>query len=82
MDRWVAIRPDSWPKDTQMYDIDYFKTVSPIARMNSIRIIFSVAVNLFWSLCQLDVKNAFLCGNLKEKSVYEATSMLCCSRGE
>jgi len=31
---------------TQTYDIDYFETFSPVARMNSIRILFSIAVNL------------------------------------
>jgi len=40
---------------TQTYGIDYFETFSPVAQMSSIKIIFSVVVNLSWSLCQLDV---------------------------
>ena len=31
---------------TQTYGIDYFETFSPIVRMNSIRILFSIVVNL------------------------------------
>ena len=31
---------------SQAYGIDYFETFSSVARMNSIRIIFSIAVNL------------------------------------
>jgi len=63
---------------TQTYDIDYFETFSPVARMNSIRILFSIVVNMSWSLFQLDVKNAFLYGDLQESS-YGATPRLCCS---
>jgi len=45
---------------TQTYDVDYFETFSPVTRMNSIRILFSVAVNMEWPLFQLDVKNVSL----------------------
>jgi len=51
---------------TQTYGIDYFKTFSPIARMNFIRILFSVVVNLSWPLFQLNIKNA-LYGDFQEK---------------
>ena len=40
--------------------------LSPIARTNSIKILFSVAVNQRWPIYQLDVKNAFLYGDLLE----------------
>ena len=56
---------------TQTYDIDYFETCSPAARMNSIRTLFSIVVNLPWLLFQLDVKNAFLYGDLQEKLYME-----------
>jgi len=35
---------------TQTYDNDYFETFSPVARMNSIKILFFVVVNLSWPL--------------------------------
>jgi len=56
---------------TQTYSIDYFETFSPVARMNSIRILFSIDVNLSWPLFQLDVKNAFLYGDLQEEVYIE-----------
>ena len=48
-----------------IYDIDYFETFSPIVRMNSIRILFSIAVNMSWPSFQLDIKNAFLYEDLQ-----------------
>jgi len=37
-----------------------------VAKLNSIRVILSVAANLDWPLHQLDIKNAFLNGELEE----------------
>ena len=45
---------------TQTYGLDYTETFSPVAKLNSIHIIISLAANLDWPLHQLDVKNAFL----------------------
>ena len=50
-----------------MYRIDYHKTFCPIAKINSIRILLSVAANFGWPLCQFDVKNTFLHSDLDEE---------------
>lgn len=52
---------------SQSYGIDYLETFAPVAKLNTIRIIFSLAVNLDWPLAQLDIKNAFLNRELKEQ---------------
>ena len=55
---------------TQTYNIDYFEAFSPAAKMNS-KILFSIVVDLSWPLFQLDVKNAFLYGDLQEEVYME-----------
>ena len=66
---------------TQTYGLDYTETFSPVAKLNSIRIIISLAANLDWPLHQLDVKNAFLHGDLTE-TVYMAQPPGFESKGE
>uniref|UniRef100_A0A2N9EYQ7 Reverse transcriptase Ty1/copia-type domain-containing protein n=1 Tax=Fagus sylvatica TaxID=28930 RepID=A0A2N9EYQ7_FAGSY len=66
---------------TQTYGLDYTETFSPVAKLNSIRIIISLAANLDWPLHQLDVKNAFLHGDLI-KTVYMAQPPGFESKGE
>ena len=50
---------------TQTYGIDYQETSALVAKLNTIRILLSLAANLDWKLQQLDVKNAFLNGDLE-----------------
>ena len=50
---------------TQTYGVDYNETFSPVAKISSVRILISLVANLGWPLFQLDVKNAFLNGDLK-----------------
>ena len=56
---------------TQTYRKDYLETFAPVAKMNTIRILFSLAANRGWSLQQFDVKNAFLHGDLDEEIYME-----------
>ena len=52
---------------TQVYGEDYLETFAPVAKLHTIRIILSIAVNLEWDLWQMDVKNAFLQGELEDE---------------
>ena len=52
---------------TQTFGVDYQETFAPVAKINTIRILISLAVNLDWPLNQYDIKNAFLHGDLKEE---------------
>ena len=54
---------------TQEYDIDYEETFAPIARLTFVRCLIVVATVHCWPFYQMDVKNAFLNGDL-QKEVY------------
>ena len=49
---------------TQIYGIDYTKTFAPMTKINTVRVLLSLAANLDWPLQQFDVKNVFLHGEL------------------
>ncbi|CAL9017404.1 unnamed protein product [Prunus brigantina] len=52
---------------TQTYGVDYLETFAPVAKLNTVRVLLSLAANRDRPLLQFDVKNAFLHGDLKEE---------------
>ena len=52
---------------TQEYEIDYEETFAPVACISSVRALLAVAAAKKWDIFQMDVKYAFLNGNLSEK---------------
>uniref|UniRef100_A0A2N9G5A4 Integrase catalytic domain-containing protein n=1 Tax=Fagus sylvatica TaxID=28930 RepID=A0A2N9G5A4_FAGSY len=51
---------------TQIPGKDFGATFAPVAKLTSVRLLVSLAASHSWPLYQLDVKNAFLHGNLLE----------------
>lgn len=51
----------------QKYGIDYNETFAPVAKMTTVLLFLSVASSHQWNICQMDVKNAFLNGDLQEE---------------
>ena len=51
----------------QKYGIDYEETFSPVVRFESVRTVLSLAANLGFKLHQMDIKTAFLNGELEEE---------------
>ncbi|KAJ9545069.1 hypothetical protein OSB04_024776 [Centaurea solstitialis] len=51
---------------TQTHGIDYDKTCSPVAMLNSIRILMAISAYFNYEIWQMDVKTAFLNGKLTE----------------
>nr|KYP37079.1 Retrovirus-related Pol polyprotein from transposon TNT 1-94 [Cajanus cajan] len=56
---------------TQTYGIDYEETFAPVAKMNTVRVVLTLAAHFGWDLHRLDVKNVFLHGNLEEEVYME-----------
>lgn len=55
----------------QQYGVDYNEVFAPVARWDTIRMVLALAAQKAWTVYQLDVKSAFLHGDLSE-TVYVA----------
>lgn len=51
----------------QKFGIEYKEVFAPVARLDTVRMILSIAAQNSWPIFQLDVKSAFLHGELQEQ---------------
>lgn len=56
---------------SQREGVDYTEVYAPVERLDTVRTIIALAASRRWNVYQLDVKSAFLHGNLKENVYVE-----------
>lgn len=54
-----------------MQGLDFEDTFSPLVRLETMRVFLALAAQLEWSVSKLDVRSAFLNGELKEEMYVE-----------
>ena len=62
---------------SQVEGVDYNETFSPVAKMNSICLVLSLAVSHKWEVHEMDVKSTFMHGDLKKINLHGTTPWLC-----
>ena len=55
----------------QKYGINYEEVIAPVARLDTVRMLISLAAHYSWKIYQLDVKSTFLNGILEEEVYLE-----------
>ena len=53
--------------------VDYDETFSPVAMLKSVRILLAIAAYFDYEIWQMDVKTAFLNGNLQIRCIHDTT---------
>jgi hypothetical protein len=59
---------------TQQHGVDYEETSSPVIKPTTIHVVLSITTTKDWPIHQLDVKNAFLHGNLNDNDYAQQPS--------
>ena len=53
---------------SQVHGVDYTETIAPVAKMDSIRLVLALLASKGWEVHHMDVKSAFLQGELQEET--------------
>ncbi|KAG8488362.1 hypothetical protein CXB51_016389 [Gossypium anomalum] len=61
---------------SQQYGVDFEETFAPVARLDTIKLLFALAAQKKWQIHQLDVKSAFLNVQGQEDKVYKLKKAL------
>ena len=56
---------------TQVFGVDYSETYTPVTRLESLRLMLAMAVENDWEARQIDIKTAYLYGELEEEVYME-----------
>ena len=52
---------------SQVHGVDYIETFAPVAKMDSIRLVLTLAAGKCWEVHHMDIKSAFFHGELQEE---------------
>ena len=67
---------------SQTYGVDYKDTFAPVTCLETLRLMFALAVEQNWEIRQIDVKNAYLYGDLDEEIYMEAAKGMDIPKGK
>ena len=61
---------------TQTYGVDYLETFAPVAKMNTVRVLLSLAVCYDWPSHQFDVKKCLSTWGVRRRDLYGGSSWI------
>lgn len=67
----LVTRLDSLLVVIHRFDVGYTETFAPVTRFGIIELLFDLAVQYGWEVCQIDVKTTYLYGDLDEEIYME-----------
>lgn len=55
----------------QEFGADYLEVFAPVVRLDTIKLVIALAAQYSWPIFQMDIKSAFLHGNLEEQVFFD-----------